>query len=71
MRVWAVRSLADVFRGTLLDVLDWVGENQIWLTVASITGVLAWIVWSNRHGITTAETLEEIVEDFEPGPETG
>ncbi len=71
LRVWAVRSLADAFRGTLLDVLDWVGENQIWLTVVSITGVLVWIAWSNRHGITTAETLEEIVEDFEPGTEPG
>ena len=69
LRVWAVRSLADAFRGTLLDVLDWVGENQIWLTVVSATAVVAWIAWSNRHGITTGETVEEIIEDFEPDPE--
>ena len=66
LRIWAVRSLADAFRGTLLDVLDWVGGNQIWLTAVSVMSVVAWIAWSNRHGIRHDETVEEIIEDFEP-----
>ena len=66
LRVWAVRVLANAFRGTLLQVLEWVGDNQIWLTVISVGGVMGWVMWSNRHGITQGETIEEIIEDFEP-----
>ena len=66
LRVWAVRALANAFRGTLLRALDWVGDNQLWLTVASVTGVIAWVLWSNRHGITQGETIEELIDDFEP-----
>ena len=66
LRVWAVRALANAFRGTLLQVLDWVGDNQLWLTMASVTGVIAWVLWSNRHGMTQGETVEELIDDFEP-----
>ena len=66
LRVWAVRALANAFRGTLLQVLDWVGDNQLWLTLASVTGVIAWVLWSNRHGMTQGETVEELIDDFEP-----
>jgi hypothetical protein len=66
LRVWAVRALANAFRGTLLDVLDWVGNNQLWLTVLSATSVVGWVMWSNRHGMTQGETIEQIIEDFEP-----
>lgn len=68
LRVWAVRALANAFRGTLLQVLDWVGDNQLWLTVLSVTGVIGWVLWSNRHGITQGETVEELIDDFEPDP---
>ncbi len=66
LRVWAVRALANTFRGTLLGVLEWVGDNQIWLTVISVGGVMGWAMWSNRHGITQGETVEELIHDFDP-----
>lgn len=65
LRVWAVRSLADLFRGTLLQVLDWVGANQVWLTLASIGSVVGWVWWSNRHGIEPIENLEDLVSDID------
>ena len=66
LRVWAVRALANAFRGTLLDVLDWVGNNQLWLTALSIATVIGWVTWSNRHGVASSETVDDIIEDFEP-----
>ena len=65
LRVWAVRSLADLFRGPLLQVLDWVGANQVWLTLVSIGSVFGWVLWSNRHGIEPVETIEELVHDID------
>ncbi len=64
LRVWAVRSLADLFRGTLLQVLDWVGANQVWLTLVSIGSVFGWVLWSNRHGIEPVESVEDLVSDL-------
>jgi hypothetical protein len=64
LRLWAVRALAEVLRGPLLDVVNWIGDNQLWLTVVSVACMMIWVGWSNRHGIARAETIEEIVEDF-------
>ena len=36
LRLWAVRALAAVLRGPLLDVVSWIGDHQLWLTVVSI-----------------------------------
>src|SRR4029079_5137762 len=47
LRLWAVRALAEVLRGPLLDVVNWIGENQLWLTVVSVAGVMLWVGWSN------------------------
>src|SRR4051812_30215543 len=74
LRLWAVRALAEVLRGPLLDVVSWIGDNQLWLTVASVAGVMLWVGWSNRHGVDRVETVEELVDDFaasptEPGPD--
>lgn len=65
LRIWAVRALAQALRGPLLDVLTWVGDNQIWLTLASVTGVIVWVVWSNRRHVGPEETVGELLEDLE------
>jgi hypothetical protein len=70
LRLWAVRALAEVLRGPVLDVVNWIGDNQLWLTVVSVTGVMLWVAWSNRHGLAPGETIEDIVEDFVPAPDT-
>jgi len=68
LRLWAVRALAHVLRGPLLDVVNWIGDNQLWLTVVSVAVVMIWVGWSNRHGLAGAtDTVEEIVDDFAPG----
>src|SRR3954447_21023943 len=68
LRLWAVRALAEVLRGPLLDVVSWIGDNQLWLTVVSVAGVLIWVGWSNRHGVPQVETVSEVVEDFTTAP---
>jgi hypothetical protein len=70
LRLWAVRALADILRGPLLTVVQWIGDNQLWLTVVSVAGVMIWVGWSNRHELGATETVEEIVEDFAPAAGT-
>jgi len=70
LRLWAVRALADALRGPILTVVEWIGDNQLWLTVVSVALVMVWVGWSNRHGLTQGETIEEIVDDFAPAPGT-
>jgi hypothetical protein len=67
LRLVLVRSVARLFEGPLLDVLDWVGRNQLWLTLASIGIVFAWVMWSNRGGLTpieVAEGLDQAAEEL-------
>ncbi len=66
LRVWAVRALANAFRGPLLGALEWVGDNQVWLTVISVGSVVGWVMWSNRHGLTQGEMVDELIADFDP-----
>jgi hypothetical protein len=68
LRLWAVRALAEILRGPILQVVNWIGDNQLWLTVVSVALVMIWVGWSNRHGLTQGETVEEIVEDFATPP---
>ena len=70
LRLWAVRALAEVLRGPVLTIVGWIGDNQLWLTVVSVASVMIWVGWSNRHGLTQGETVEEIVEDFTAAPVT-
>jgi len=57
VRLWLIRVLADAIEGTLLDILDWVGRNQVWLTVASFVIVFGWALWSQR---STAEPIDSV-----------
>jgi hypothetical protein len=68
LRLWVVRALAELLRGPILSVVQWIGDNQLWLTVVSVALVMIWVGWSNRHGLTQGETVEELVEDFAPMP---
>ena len=68
-----IRTLAEAIEGTLLDILDWVGDNQLWLTIASFILVFGWVLWSQpeqhradrvRRGI--AEELDEAAAEAAP-----
>ena len=66
MRLWAVRALAEILRGPILEVVQWIGDNQLWLTVVSVAVVMIWVGWSNRHGLAGAtDSVDEIVEGVE------
>jgi|tagenome__1003787_1003787.scaffolds.fasta_scaffold20784161_2 hypothetical protein len=68
LRLWAVRALADILRGPILTIVQWIGDNQLWLTVVSVAVVMIWVGWSNRNGLAGAtDTVDEIVDDFSPG----
>jgi hypothetical protein len=65
VRLFLVRALAQAIEGTLLDVLDWVGRNQLWLTIASFAGVFAYVLWTNRSSTTPIESVEAIAEELD------
>jgi len=69
IRLLLVRTLAELLRGSLLDVLNWIGDNQIWLTLASVAGVVVWVIWSNRRGTAPIESVEEIAEELDRAAE--
>ena len=58
-------TLAQAIEGTLLDILDWVGRNQVWLTVASFAGVFIYVLWTNRSSTTPIESVETIAEELD------
>jgi hypothetical protein len=63
LRLWAVRALAEILRGPILEIVQWIGDNQLWLTVVSVAVVMIWVGWSNRHGLAGAtDSVDEIVE---------
>jgi hypothetical protein len=66
LRLWAVRVLAESLRGPVLTIVEWIGDNQVWLTAVSVATVLAWVGWANRRGLPQAETIEQIEADFAP-----
>jgi hypothetical protein len=71
-RLVLVRTLADVIRGPLLDVLDWVGRNQLWLTAVSIAVVAVTMLWARRAGtpgVAGIEGVEELAEDLDVAAE--
>src|SRR4051795_8200452 len=51
LRLWAVRALAEILRGPILEIVQWIGDNQLWLTVVSVAVVMIWGAWSNRPGL--------------------
>jgi hypothetical protein len=65
IRLWLIRRLADAIEGTLLDVLDWIGRNQVWLTTASFVLVFGWAMWSNRSTTAPIESVEGIAGELD------
>ncbi|MGZ6994929.1 MAG: hypothetical protein ACXVIM_06930, partial [Acidimicrobiia bacterium] len=65
VRLVLVRSVAQLIEGTLLDILDWIGNNQLWLTAASFAGVFVYVLWSNRSTPEPIESVEAIAEELD------
>jgi hypothetical protein len=65
VRLWLIRTLADAIEGTLLDILDWVGRNQLWLTVASFVLVFGWALWAQRSSAEPISSVEGIAEELD------
>jgi membrane protein DedA with SNARE-associated domain len=64
-RLVLVRTVANLFADVLLDVLDWVANNQLWLTIASVGLVLVYVLWTNRSSTTPVETVEGMAEELD------
>ena len=64
-RYWAVRSLAERFSSTVLDISDFINQYQQYLTFGTIALVVGWVVWSQKDGIRQPDSIEEMVEEFE------
>jgi hypothetical protein len=64
-RLVLIRYVASLIEGTLLDVLDWIGNNQLWLTIASVALVVVYVLWTNRSATTPIESVETIAEELD------
>ena len=64
-RYWAVRSLAERFSSTVLDISDFINQYQQYLTFGTIALVVGWVIWSQKDGIRQPDSIEEMVEEFE------
>jgi hypothetical protein len=65
IRLFLIRTVASLFEGTLKDVLDWIGRNQMWLTVASIVGVVVYVIWTSKDTTAPLETVESMAEELD------
>ena len=65
VRLVLIRTLASLIEGTLLDILDWIGNNQLWLTIASFVGVFVYVMWTNRSSTEPIESVETIAEELD------
>ena len=65
MRLVLIRTLAQAIEGTLLDVLDWVGNNQLWLTIVSFVGVFVYVLWTNQSSTEPIESVEGLAEELD------
>ena len=65
VRLVLIRTVANLFAGPLLDVLDWVSNNQLWLTIASVGSVFVYVLWTNRSSTTPIESVETIAAELD------
>jgi len=65
VRLVLIRTVANLFEGPLLDVLDWVSNNQLWLTIASVGSVFVYVLWTNRSSTTPIESVETIAAELD------
>ncbi len=70
VRYWAVRSLADQFRDSVISISEFVSRYQTYLTVGTVVLVFVWISWSQREGFRQPDSVEELIEEFEPDAPT-
>jgi membrane protein DedA with SNARE-associated domain len=63
-RLLVIRLVAEAFSGVILDVTDWVAENQIWLTGVSFLTVAGFALWSQRSGRGEIESVDEVAEEL-------
>jgi hypothetical protein len=64
-RLVLIRYVASLIEGTLLDILDWIGNNQLWLTIGSVALVTIYVMWTNRSSTTPIESVENIAEELD------
>jgi hypothetical protein len=65
LRLVLVRFLAGAFTDVILDITDWIADNQLWLTGLSFALVIGFAIWGQRSGRHRIETVDEIVEELE------
>jgi hypothetical protein len=65
VRLFLVRTVADALESTLIPVLDWIGDNQIWLTIVSVVGVFAYALWTNKESPEPVESVEGMAEQLD------
>jgi membrane protein DedA with SNARE-associated domain len=65
VRYIVLRLVASAFTAVIIDITDWIGNNQVWLTALSITSVALFVWWGRRSGHTDIESVEEIAEELD------
>jgi membrane protein DedA with SNARE-associated domain len=65
VRLFLVRTVADALEDTLVPILDWISDNQMWLTVVSVVGVMLYVLWTNKDSTTPIESVEALAEELD------
>jgi hypothetical protein len=65
VRLFLVRTVADALEDTLVPILDWVGDNQVWLTVLSVAGVFVYAIWTSKDTAPPVASVETIAEEMD------
>jgi membrane protein DedA with SNARE-associated domain len=65
VRLVLIRTVAGLFADPLLDVLDWIADHQLWLTVGSVVAVVGYVLWTNRSSPTPIKSVETIAGELD------
>jgi membrane protein DedA with SNARE-associated domain len=63
-RLLVIRLVAGALTDVILQVTDWVADNQIWLTGVSVASVVLFVLWGRRSGRTEIESVDEVAEEL-------
>jgi hypothetical protein len=65
VRLFLVRTVADALEDTLVPILDWIGDNQVWLTAVSVAGVFVYVIWTSKESTPPIASVETIAEELD------
>jgi membrane protein DedA with SNARE-associated domain len=69
-RLWLIRQFGDIFNEPLQDLVDWIGDNRMFLLPISIGFVILSILLEARRGETDVGSLAHLEDEIDEIEET-